>query len=63
MSSIKLHFFTTIIGPKHIFVFTDGYSTSGLRLSKALSRAVDEGVDVVGIGKKQYLNCLLIILC
>lgn len=37
-------------GPKKVFVFTDGYGTSGLNLTRALQRAEAESIDVVGVG-------------
>ncbi|CAD7924203.1 unnamed protein product [Amoebophrya sp. A120] len=36
--------------PRKLFVLTDGYGSCGLKLSQALLRAQDEGVEVVGIG-------------
>lgn len=40
---------STVRGPKSCFVFTDGYSSAGLDLARALRRADEEGVDVVGV--------------
>lgn len=40
---------STVRGPKTCFVFTDGYSSAGLHLTRALYRAEEEGVDVVGV--------------
>jgi len=37
-------------GGRLTFVITDGCTTSGLRLTRALARAADEGVNVVGVG-------------
>jgi MoxR-like ATPase/uncharacterized protein YegL len=36
-------------GPKTVFVLSDGFGTSGLRMSAALRRAANEGIQVVGI--------------
>eukprot|EP00735_Rhodelphis_limneticus_P003155 TRINITY_DN1444_c0_g1::TRINITY_DN1444_c0_g1_i2::g.27153::m.27153 TRINITY_DN1444_c0_g1::TRINITY_DN1444_c0_g1_i2::g.27153 ORF type:complete len:882 (+),score=100.96,sp/Q6B9X6/VWKA_DICDI/34.33/1e-12,VWA_2/PF13519.1/1.5e+04,VWA_2/PF13519.1/1.5e-06,VWA_2/PF13519.1/1.7e+03,VWA_2/PF13519.1/1.7e-08,VWA_2/PF13519.1/1.1e-21,VWA/PF00092.23/1.1e-05,VWA/PF00092.23/0.14,VWA/PF00092.23/2.8e-16,VWA_3/PF13768.1/0.029,VWA_3/PF13768.1/0.11,VWA_3/PF13768.1/0.0011,vWA-TerF-like/PF10138.4/4.4,vWA-TerF-like/PF10138.4/ len=41
---------TNVRGPKSIFVFTDGFSTSGLRLTAALDRAEKEDVEVIALG-------------
>lgn len=37
-------------GAKKVFVFTDGYGTSGLSLPRALQRAEEQDVQVVGVG-------------
>ena len=48
-------------GPKSIFVFTDGYSSSGIQLSHALYQAEEQGIDVValsvGLEKSQLRQC------
>ena len=36
-------------GPKHVFVFTDGYTSNDLELRSAQDRADELGVEVVGI--------------
>jgi hypothetical protein len=40
---------SSIHGEKKIFVFTDGYSTHGLRLTESLFRADQNSVDVIGV--------------
>ena len=36
-------------GPKKVFVFTDGYGSTGNRLQEALKRASQQNVEVVGV--------------
>ena len=45
-------------GPKKIFVVTDGYGSSGVRLAVALRKLQESGIDVVamGIGPDAILN-------
>jgi len=37
-------------GPKKIFILTDGYGSSGVRLAAVLSKLSDMGIDVVAMG-------------
>eukprot|EP00743_Colponemidia_sp_Colp-15_P013099 GILK01015097.1.p1 GENE.GILK01015097.1~~GILK01015097.1.p1 ORF type:complete len:1309 (+),score=173.68 GILK01015097.1:591-3929(+) len=36
-------------GPKKMFVFTDGYSSAGLRLTQSLQQAEEQGIEVTAI--------------
>lgn len=36
-------------GPKKVFMFTDGFGTSGLRLTAALRKAENDNVQVIGV--------------
>eukprot|EP00467_Chlorarachnion_reptans_P010801 CAMPEP_0114502740 /NCGR_PEP_ID=MMETSP0109-20121206/9264_1 /TAXON_ID=29199 /ORGANISM="Chlorarachnion reptans, Strain CCCM449" /LENGTH=7408 /DNA_ID=CAMNT_0001680699 /DNA_START=96 /DNA_END=22323 /DNA_ORIENTATION=+ len=37
-------------GPKQMYVFTDGYGSTGLKLTEAIASASKDGIEVIGIG-------------
>eukprot|EP01038_Epipyxis_sp_PR26KG_P004735 gene4735-6642_t len=45
-----LDLLSAVRGPKTVFVLSDGFGTSGLRMSAALYRANEENVKVIGCG-------------